>query len=48
MIPMHQRFTATDLGVSLEPEGLDKIDNLKQPITMSCGNSIIKGEESMG
>lgn len=48
MIPMHQRFTATDLGVSLEPEGLDRIDNLKQPITMSCDNSIIKGEESMG
>lgn len=43
-----QRLRTTGLGSALEPEGLDKLATLKQPFTLLCGNSVLKGEKNMG
>lgn len=44
----HQKLRTTGLGSALEPEVWTKLTTLKQTFTLSCGNSLIKGEESMG
>lgn len=43
-----QGSRTTGLGSALEPEGLDKVATVKPPFTLSCGNSVPKGEKNMG